>query len=279
MLQEEEKSCLPREEVTNPVVDSVKDDDDEIMRSCENVAVNSKDSQDNNSDDEAKDTIDDQMLKITKADKMRSSSSLGMSRWSTEENLSLGGSRETRNSHPAADKLFADTHTDAQDEEHGEKNVTQDIQSTSSDSGIQSNIDEEAGEEEESPAPATIVQRVFGGRMRTCFQCRDCRNRSEFSDWFTDLHLAIPESEAAPPPVVQGCAPPPPKIAIQKKLQATLETVTTAAASSDTLSAGAGAILLLLPAVIQLLVSLNLPTTVQRQPRPRDKNKTSLILH
>ena len=37
---------------------------------CENVAVNSKDAQDNNSDDEAKDTIDDQMLKITKADKM-----------------------------------------------------------------------------------------------------------------------------------------------------------------------------------------------------------------
>ena len=88
-LQEEEKSCLPREEVTNPVVDSVKDDDDEIMKSCENVAVNSNDAQDNNSDDEAKDTIDDQMLKITEADKMRSSSSLGMSRWSTEENLSL----------------------------------------------------------------------------------------------------------------------------------------------------------------------------------------------
>ena len=91
--------------------------------------------------------------------------------------------------------------------------MTQDSQSTtSSDSGIQSvesaigggDMDEEAGEEEESPAPATIVQRVFGGRMRTCFQCRDCRNRSEFSDWFTDLQLAIPESEAAPPPVVQS---------------------------------------------------------------------------
>ena len=128
--------------------------------------------------------------------------------------------------------------------------MTQDSQSTtSSDSGIQSvesaiwggDMDEEAGEEEESPAPATIVQRVFGGRMRTCFQCRDCRNRSEFSDWFTDLHLAIPESKAAPPPVVQGCAPPPPKIDIQKELQAALETVSTAATSSDTLSPGSDA--------------------------------------
>ena len=124
--------------------------------------------------------------------------------------------------------------------------MTQDSQSTSSDSGIQGvesaigggDMDEEAGEEEESPAPATIVQRVFGGRMRTCFQCRDCRNRSEFSDWFTVLHLAIPESEAAPPPVVQGCAPPPPKIDIQKELVAALETVSTAATSSDTLSPG-----------------------------------------
>merc|ERR1719150_2322359 len=69
-------------------------------------------------------------------------------------------------------------------------------------------MDEEAGEEEESPAPATIVQRVFGGRLRTCFQ---------------------------------GCAPPPPKIDIQKELQAALETVSTAATCSDTLSPGGDA--------------------------------------
>ena len=54
--------------------------------------------------------------------------------------------------------------------------------------------------------------------MKTCFQCRDCQNKSEFSDWFTDLHLAIPQ----------------PKIEIQKQeLKQALETLNT----SDTATA------------------------------------------
>ena len=105
-LQEEEKSCQPKEEtVTSEPVKKVEEtivDNDEIMKSCENIAV-THDEED--SEDEAKDTVDDQMLKITKVDKLGSSSSLGMSRWSTEENLSLGDSREALNSFASTERL------------------------------------------------------------------------------------------------------------------------------------------------------------------------------
>ena len=214
-IQEEEKSCLPRREFD--ITEENKDDNDEIMKSCENVAVINDDTHDD-SDDEAKDTIDDQMLNISKHDKIGSSSSLGLSRWSTEENLSLGDSREALNSFPSSDKLVvekfsSDVH-DASD-----KNITADSQSTSSDSGIQSVESAHNNNNNVDVAePVTIVQKVFGGRMKTCFQCRDCQNKSEFSDWFTDLHLAIPQ----------------PKIEIQKQeLKQALETLNT----SDTATA------------------------------------------
>ena len=249
-IQEEEKLCLPNieTEATDTSREEVKeaDNNDAIMKSCENVSVladgiNTQDSvvkataddditdKDSHEDLEAKDTIDEQMPSINKMDsRLGSASSLGMSRWSTEENLSLGDSREALNNFLMSDKPPEDqgpgvaaTNDDSQDD--GDKNMSQDNHSTSSDSGIQSVESAAGGAEEppECPQPLTTVHQVFGGRMVTCFQCRECNTRSEFSDWFTDLHLPIPQPEASTQAAVTSSGP---KIEIQKQnLQAALE--------------------------------------------------------
>ena len=84
-IQEEEKSAFPR--IEEPSQDSteqgqlsgkLEEDSDEIMKSCENVASIDND---NTSDDETKDTLDEQVRsKVAKKDQMGSSSSLGLSR-------------------------------------------------------------------------------------------------------------------------------------------------------------------------------------------------------
>ena len=172
-LQEEEKSTLPT--MPDHEHDSGKlNDNDEIMKSCENVSSLN----DNASDDEAKDRVEDGvMARPAKTEMSGSSSSLGLSRWSTEENLSVGDSGETLNSPGTSGTVRAEA---AAREEPCES------QSTGSDSGIHS------VESVSLQAPLTIVQRVFGGRMVTSFHCSNCQNKSEFSDWFTDLHLPIP---------------------------------------------------------------------------------------
>ena len=216
-IQEEEKLCLPKTETqpTESSRENVKEEDnsDAIMKSCENVSVLTNDVKDTVEDDlmdkdspedaETKDRVDEQMLNINKMDsKLGSASSLGMSRWSTEENLSLGDSREALNNFLLSDKPPEDIGrvTNPNDDSQDDKNMSQDTQdthSTSSDSGIQS-VESAVGGAEESPLPVTTVHRVFGGRMVTCFQCRECCTKSEFSDWFTDIHLPIPQPETQP---------------------------------------------------------------------------------
>jgi len=221
-IQEEEKSSLPvLSEKT--LEDNLNHDKDEIMKSCENV-VSVSDANDANfesveSDIEALDVVDDNL--ISRKQIGGSSGSLGMSRWSTEENLSLGDSREALNKYSSSEKLLGGLRENENSEAEShelEKNAAHDSQSTSSDSGIQSvesvTVNEESDHNEvvscDDVTPVTIVQKVFGGRMKTCFQCNDCQSKSEFCDWFTDLHLAIPQ----------------PKIDIQKQeLKQALETL------------------------------------------------------
>ena len=212
-LQEEEKSCSPRQapatesEITEPVASTevndkpaesnelLDDNQDEIMKSCENISVLRDESAEDQSEEEAKDTIDDQMLKISRVDKLGSASSLGMSRWSTEENLSIRDSRETLNRIDSRDALNL-SRSNEKLQVDTDKMSGNDSQSNSSDSGIHSVESAHTTDTDHSSAPVTIVQRVFGGRMRTCFQCSQCSNKSEFNDWFTDLHLPIPQTGA-----------------------------------------------------------------------------------
>ena len=161
-LQEEEKANFPSQETPDTRQDHLSrklSDNDQIMKSCENVSSIKHDNnaRDDASDVEAKDCDKDCV------------ESAGLSRWSTEENLSVGDSRE------ALDSL-----SPAREE-------PSESQSTGSDSGIHS-----VESVTSLPLPTTIVQRVFGGRMVTSFHCSRCENESEFSDWFTDLHLPIP---------------------------------------------------------------------------------------
>ena len=191
-IQEEEKAAFPRtEEPGQDTSDQAggelggkMEDNDEIMKSCENVASLDND---NPSDDETKDTIDDQVMsKVAKKDQMGSSSSLGLSRWSTEENLSVGDSREGLNTLSPGESSRCETETPPVREEPCES------QSTGSDSGIHS-----VESVPTNQTPLTLVQKVFGGRMVTSFHCCRCQNKSEFSDWFTDIHLPIPQISPA----------------------------------------------------------------------------------
>ena len=212
-IQEEEKSAFPRTEETNHDISDQGqssgklDDNDEIMKSCENVA--SIDNDNTTSDDETKDTIDDQVRsKVAKKDQMGSSSSLGLSRWSTEENLSVGDSREGLNT------LQSPGETPPVREEPCETHS----QSTGSDSGIHS-----VESVPSNQTPLTLVQRVFGGRMVTSFHCCRCQNKSEFSDWFTDIHLPIPQFS---PPDIQ-----------KQQLSAALQTISTSSPPSSQVEA------------------------------------------
>ena len=177
-LQEEEKSCSPRQApatesgTTEPVASTedtevndkpaesnelLDDNQDEIMKSCENISVLRDESAEDQSEEEAKDTIDDQMLKISRVDKLGSASSLGMSRWSTEENLSIRDSRETLNRIDSRDALNL-SRSNEKLQVDTDKMSGNDSQSNSSDSGIHSVESAHTTDTDHSSAPVTIVQ-------------------------------------------------------------------------------------------------------------------------
>ena len=43
----------------------------------------------------------------------------------------------------------------------------------------------------------SLVQKVFGGKLQTTYQCSNCKSISLHKEAFTDLHLAFPEKEKA----------------------------------------------------------------------------------
>ena len=223
-VQEEEKSAFPRIEDTSQDISGEGqtpgklEDNDEIMKSCENVSSldNDNNTHTHTSDDETKDTIEDQvMTKVAKKDQMGSSSSLGLSRWSTEENLSVGDSREGLNTLSPGDISRCETETPPVKEEPCES------QSTGSDSGIHS-----VESLPSNQTPLTLVQKVFGGRMMTSFHCDRCQSKSEFSDWFTDIHLPIPQIS---PPDIQ-----------KQQLSQALQTINTSSEPSSQVDGGGG---------------------------------------
>merc|ERR1712013_159382 len=39
----------------------------------------------------------------------------------------------------------------------------------------------------------SLVREVFGGKMKSSYRCHDCHTVSTSVDWFTDLHIPVPE--------------------------------------------------------------------------------------
>ena len=122
-------------------------------------------------------------------------------RWTTEENLSFGGSRE--------DKM-----------DLVDGGPLHDSHSNSTDSGIQSVGDSIRGSSDSmrdhrvakplppppivsvtgpdpTPAHASIVEHVFGGKLETTYQCSHCHQVSRHQENFTDLNLAFPDENGA----------------------------------------------------------------------------------
>jgi len=263
-LQEEERALRPVEACSAPVSDiameslaeisEVLEDQDEDMKSSSSaIAIETVHEELNSSDDrkedttaesneeefdEARDIVDDTGglggSSGSLADEKRkkgSQGSLGMSRWSTEENLSIGDSREVLNMVGSKESLnmvgskeslningskeilnTSGSTSDIKEEEEKEVNrmnihTFQDAYSNGTDSGIQSvgsSVSAHSPEEADTTTPLSVVQKMFGGRMETCFTCQTCNYKSMFSDWFTDLHLAIPQTTIKSHPSVQA---------------------------------------------------------------------------
>ena len=145
-----------------------------------------------------KDTDDEEEENLTTSEKRLSRGSpgkLGLSRWSTEENLSIGDSREGLNTEGSNEMLTVPNQL-VNNDASAPTRACLDSHSSSSDSGIQS-VGSQTPEEDDPTPPVSLVHRMFGGRMETCYTCQTCNNTSMFRDWFTDLHLAIPQAPAA----------------------------------------------------------------------------------
>jgi len=264
-LQEEERALRPVEASSAPAngaamdslaqISEVLEDQDEEMKSFgslepladsqEDVSKPDNDSENTanpvNKDedeeiDEARDIVDDtgglgESLSSLVDDKRLSRGSrgsLGMSRWSTEENLSIGDSREVLNMTGSKEVLnltgsreVLNTSGSTSDSKDGifkpANSSIHDSYSNSTDSGIQSvgsSHSAQSPEESDTITPLSVVHKMFGGRMETCYTCQTCHNKSMFSDWFTDLHLAIPQTPPNSNPTIK---PPDEKILAQKE--------------------------------------------------------------
>jgi len=201
-----------------PVMSFVLDDEDENMNSyaCAEGRSDLKSQEDEIDKDqitedegeEARDVVKDtagleESLAVTSEKRLSRGShgSLGLSRWSTEENLSMGDSREGLNTEGSKEMLTVSNPLAENDPNPAARSCL-DSHSSSSDSGIQS-VGSHTPEEDDSTTPVSLVHRMFGGRMETCYTCQTCHNTSMFRDWFTDLHLAIPQA-----PVTDSTTPP-----------------------------------------------------------------------
>ena len=180
---------------------------------------------------------------------LQSRGSGGLSRWSTEENLSLDGSREALNMSGSREVLMGGSSREAlnmsgsrevlmgtsfsreevqerlsppkegersSNEESGDQDWLMASReqlcqtgSNSTDSGIQSVGEVQSPEEADHHVPLSLVHRMFGGRMETSYTCLTCSTTSCTSGWFTDLHLAIPSNSPSPEPSTSKPIAPP----------------------------------------------------------------------
>ena len=223
-LQEEERTVRPLERNAatetenlkeNPTIKTeVLEDQDEDMKSFDSTReTNISEVNPNIDNGEVKETTDEVIdkgeldesfgLSSEKRLSRGSGGSVGMSRWSTEENLSGGDSTEVLSTARSTEELKTVSSTaDKINTTTTTTNTCIDSHSNSTDSGIQS-VESQSPEQSDPTTPLSVVQKMFGGRMETSFLCQTCNKKSMFSDWFTDLHLAIPQTSVSSNPSVR----------------------------------------------------------------------------
>ena len=145
---------------------------------------------------------------------MGSRDSLGLTRWTTEENLSFGGSKEKMDLIDGA--TINDSHSNSTDS--GIQSVGDSIRGSSDsmsnhtppnldgNNGVLSsgslrnpvdpfnkpNVIENISTQQKEPF-VSLVQKVFGGKMQTSYQCYNCMSISVHKEYFTDFLLAFPD--------------------------------------------------------------------------------------
>ena len=146
---------------------------------------------------------------------MGSRGSLGLSRWTTEENLSFGGSKEKMDLIEGG--TINDSHSNSTDS--GIQSVGDSIRGSSDSMSNQTppSLDQSTNNTllgsnkkhqmdqcsknknlgnlaTSSQTPfVSLVQKVFGGKMQTSYQCSNCNSMSIHKEYFTDLLLAFPD--------------------------------------------------------------------------------------
>ena len=146
---------------------------------------------------------------------MGSRGSLGLSRWTTEENLSFGGSKEKMDLIDGG--TINDSHSNSTDS--GIQSVGDSIRGSSDSMSNQTppniehvnsslsigngrtHVDQYSKSKciENIPQPSeqspfvSLVQQVFGGKMQTSYKCYNCNSISIHKEYFTDLFLAFPD--------------------------------------------------------------------------------------
>ena len=157
---------------------------------------------------------------------MGSRGSLGLSRWTTEENLSFGGSKEKMDLIEGG--TINDSHSNSTDS--GIQSVGDSIRGSSDSMSNQTppnmeqstnsvfygnnkrhQIDQcsksknltNTASSEQIPF-VSLVQKVFGGKMQTSYQCSKCNSMSIHKEYFTDLLLAFPDPKDEENSTTQG---------------------------------------------------------------------------
>ena len=145
--------------------------------------------------------------------KMGSRNSLGLMRWTTEDNLSFGGSKEQMDLMEGT--TINDSHSNSTDsgiQSVGDSSIRGSSDSMSNQAaptngetaslGNPKNLNDHhnkfrCGEglpTSQTQTPfVSLVQKVFGGKMQTSYQCYNCNSISIHKEYFTDLLLAFPD--------------------------------------------------------------------------------------
>ena len=151
---------------------------------------------------------------------MGSRGSLGLSRWTTEDNLSFGGSKEKMdlidggtfndshsNSTDSGIQSVGDSITGSSDSmsnqtpqtiENGKSSLSIGNGKTHADQHSKSKCMENISPPSERPPFVSLVQQVFGGKMQTSYKCYNCNSISIHKECFTDLFLAFPDTKEEP---------------------------------------------------------------------------------
>ena len=101
-------------------------------------------------------------------------------RWTTEEDLSSQLAQTAAECDDVKDRSLSHIHSE------------------STDSGIQS-VGSDGSQEDDKKL--SLIHRIFGGKMTTTYKCLTCCTESHHQNFFTDIHLAFPDTPSDSEPL------------------------------------------------------------------------------